>query len=561
MHKNMKKMSKSKIYITTVILSLLLLWMPCVWILANGDAVKQADENPSSDAPEVIETHIDSDKKSITWYVRGISGKPQSQEAYLSTDSIAVSESGILGDDGGFAPKTLILLDNSMSISPYRNSIKDILVRLIWNHQNLEQFAIATFDTKTNILVDYTDNYDELRMAAENITYKDQATYLRNVIYNEIIAMSRDKENYFSRIIIISDGTDDSILGTTYEELTDLLKDDATLCPIYTIGCSYKPSETGLDKLFALSRLTNSPYCAMGDYEAPTDIADVIDRDGQDIRYFTFSLDLEQLDGSDKVIHLLIKDAGGEHLISHTSHMQLDSADALHTLINEKEKEEKEKAREEKAAAEKAARKEVEKEIKEAQATQAGEVRDGENEDTGADEKNSADLYEQTNHPSTLSSYVMYYLSQNVVWIMFFLLVGLAVFTTTAGVQRRKNNRGFVEDTEKDELLAGALEQGRITKGIVLTDMNNIGVKYSIEIGKEKVVGRLRSRCDIAFPTDRSMSARQAIIRVTTDEAVLENLDTHRGSVVDGEEITDRASLRNGSRIRLGNTVLRVTYE
>ena len=71
----------------------------------------------------------------------------------------------------------------------------------------------------------------------------------------------------------------------------------------------------------------------------------------------------------------------------------------------------------------------------------------------------------------------------------------------------------------------------------------------------------MRARCDISFPEDRAMSARQAVIRVSAAGAELENLDTQAGSIVDGAKVTDIGALRNGSRIRLGSTDLRVTYE
>ena len=288
-------------------------------------------ESATGNEPVVAETYTGADNPCITWYVRGLSGRIESTRAYIGTEETAVSESGVLGDEGGYAPKTLILIDNSRSISPYKQEIEDILVRLIWNHQNMERFSIVTFDKEANVLVDYTDNYDDLRLAAEGLTYKDQYTYLRNVLYSQIRALSLDGENDYSRIIIISDGTDDSLLGVTYEELTDLLKDDSS-CPIYTIGCTYQPSETGLDKLFALSRRTGSPYFLINDHKDVSAIADKIDEDGKGIRYFSFDIASELRDGSEKSLSLLVKDAGGEHLITHVSHIPLASADELDAL-------------------------------------------------------------------------------------------------------------------------------------------------------------------------------------------------------------------------------------
>ena len=523
---------------------------------------KSAKENSDAGIPEVVETYTGADNPCVTWYVRGLSGKLKNATAYVGTEEIAVSEKGLLGDEGGYAPKTLILVDNSASMSRNRSKIKDILVRLIWNHQNVESFCLATFDTEKRVLVDYTDNYDALRLAAEDITYKDQTTYLRNVLYNEIKNLSLDKKNNYNRIIIFSDATDDSILGITYDELTDLLSNDSTSCPIYTIGCTYRPKESDLDKLFALSRRTGSPYFMMDNYENATEIADVIDNDGKAIRYFSFDLDAEHRDGSDKAISLMLNDANGEHLLTHMSHIQLASADELKKL--EKERKEKKAQREaEKNKAESEAAGEASMDNVVPDAAEAEEVPDGGETEEASDESSSYTdpLIAEVANPTTVPGYIMYYLSQNGLWITLFLLVSLAAYVRFAGAERKRNRYGFVEDDTGAQELIEVDEKKGITKGITLTNVSDAGVKFFIGIGQERVLGRLRSRCDIAFPEDRSMSARQALIHVSSDKAELENLDTQRGSVVDGQRIVDSILLKNGSHIRLGNTYLRVSYE
>ena len=526
----------------------------------NTYAEEEEKETPV-DEPGVAETYTGADNPCITWYVRGLSGRIESVRAYIGTGETEVSESGILGDEGGYAPKTLILIDNSRSISPYKQKIEDILVRLIWNHQNMERFSIVTFDKEANVLVDYTDNYDDLRLAAEGLTYKDQYTYLRNVLYSQIRALSLDGENDYSRIIIISDGTDDSLLGVTYEELTDLIKDDDTSCPIYTIGCSYKPSETGLDKLFALSRRTGSPYFLLNDYEDVSAIADAIDADGKGIRYFSFDIDSELRDGSEKSLSLLVKDAGGEHLITHVSHIPLANADELEAL-------------EEKRAA--AIAEEEERRLKEEEAKKAtendktassqlfgnsDEGQESPNEAGTGDGSDEEDEQYRFEHPDTVGGYIRYYLSQSGLWLILILLIGLIAYLRYSRQEQKRKTNGFAENLPADEKPADTTLNKDIIKGISLSAVNAQGVKYFIGIGEEKVIGRMRARCDIAFPEDRAMSARQAVIRVSAAGAELENLDTQAGSIIDGAKVTNVGTLRNGSRIRLGSTDLRVIYE
>lgn len=525
-------MNKSRFLKGILILFCLLL---CVPQSVLAEETTTGEQSGGDNTPEVVETYSGTENPCITWYVRGVIGEPKKVSAYVGTEEINVSESGLLGDKGGYAPKTLILIDNSSSMSKYKGKIQDILLRLIWNHQNVESFSIATFGKEKQVLSDFTDNYDELRLTAENITYKGQSTYLRNILYSEIKNLSLDKKNNYNRIVLISNGADDSILGVTYEELTDLLDNDSTSCPIYTIGCTYKPSESELDKLFALSRRTGSPYFLMDDYEDATKIADAIDDDGKAIWYFSFNVDAESRDGSEKTISLLMEDDSGEQRITHVSYIPLASTEELKKLEEQRKQ-------------------------KTAEGTKDNDSEDDHN--VTASETNAADgLAGQIEHPTTTTGYIFYYLSQNGLWITLFLLVGLAGYVRFAGIERRKNKDAFVEADISDEEFPEIDEQKTITKGIVLLGFRDTGVKYFIGIGQEKVIGRLRSRCDIAFPEDRAMSARQALIRVSADVVQLENLDTQRGTVVDGETIIGSIYLKNGSYIRIGNTDLRVTYE
>ena len=65
-------------------------------------------------------------------------------------------------------------------------------------HDMEERIALKTFDTEAHTVVDYTDNYDELRLAVEKLEYVDQDTYLRNVLYHEILELSGDGEDDYS---------------------------------------------------------------------------------------------------------------------------------------------------------------------------------------------------------------------------------------------------------------------------------------------------------------------------------------------------------------------------
>ena len=521
----------------------------------GSDASAPAGTSPASGAapsagsgttePAVAEIDTFEENPCITWFVRGIPGKVKSAEVYIGAEQVEVAEAGRLIDGEGLAPKTLILVDNSLSIGTKGNQekIKSILTRLIWNHQYDERFALKTFSDKSVTVMDYTDNYDELRLAVNGITFEDQKTSLRNVLYEEITDLINDGEEDYSRIIIVSDGTDDSRLGMTYEELMALVESDNGVCPIYTIGCFYQYSEDILDQLFALSRLTGSPYFSMDDYETAEDaaaIADGIRADGDDITYFRFSLPPELKDGSQKGVGLIVHTASGDYTIEHPMIMPRGTAKEMQEL-NEQiraAKEEEEKKRQEEEEAKKKAEEEGE---------------EGEEEEEEVEEeapKTALDRF--------LDNRYVQLLLVPCLLLLFMLYQYLR--------DHKKSDVPFQEVAPAAPAAAEApanAPAAQETEGgsLVLFNPETPGEVYRIRNGQELVIGRSAARSDIAFPDDPMLAARHALIRMNQGRAFLDSLGHRESTSVQDKPVDHTAELFDGDLIHIGNIKLRVRYE
>ncbi|WP_408070250.1 VWA domain-containing protein [Butyrivibrio sp. JL13D10] len=535
------------------------------------EALGKEEEEEKEAVVKVAETKTSSENPCVTWYLKGIQKKIVDSEAFIGSRSVEIAEKGRLGDGEGPAPKTLLLVDNSNSMSKYKDKIKTILTRLVWNHQPDERFSLVAFGEDVDVLLDFTDNYDDVRMAVDGMTYFDQPTYLRNILYDEIKAMIDDGEDDFNRIIIFSDGTEESRLGVTYEELTDLVKSDAYKCPIYTIGCHYQPAVGDLDKLFALSRRTSSPYFALDDYQDVNEIADIIREDDKSIRFFRFSVPDDLRDGSTKSIGLHLMYDEGDYMFAHSTQVPIASADVLKEVAAEKQrqadaaKKEKDDLKNEvdslKAAGEKSGEDENQEEVTGTEeAEESQEDSDdpfGENELVYGDD---GKLYGFSD--VDLGDLLYYYIFNNAIWISVILLGINLVY-----VRYKSKQAKSVKRIEEEEQLEQSMEEdlkSDIESAIYLFEANRPDVRYTIKKGEEKVIGRSRGRSDITFPLDKALSARQACIRVEGDEnprAILENLDTQGGTSVDGQTVSDEVVLRNGARIKLGSTILEVRYE
>ena len=539
------------------------------------EEARRLDEKTAGRAADISEVSLMPDQ--MIWYVRGMRGKLQDVSLYTDMEKTEVSEYGMLGEEGGPAPKTLILLDNSNSVahsfSDGPERIRSILTRLIWNHQSGERFAIRTFSKTTETVLDFTDNYDQLRLALEQIPYQDQYTFLRNVLYEQIYELMQDGEDAYKRIILVSDGTDDSRLGVTYGELTDLLNSENFFLPIYTVAPAYLPAESELDKVFALSRLTDTPYYYLPEYDTPTDVADGIVADGHKIAYFRIPVPAEQRTGEFRGFTLETKTSEGSYTLEHTLLMPAASAEDIAQVQSEKAL---------KAEAESEAEKALRQELDAMQdridlLERAAEERESEAlntkteepvpEPSGAVRETEEDIY---GFPSDVMEeflsenreYFFFRSIRSVIWaaagIMMLMLIGYLVY----GDRTRKNRRAFEELADETDREAVKPDLSRkLTKRVVLYDPGQPGVSYGIEIGQDQTIGRSRTRCDIAFPTDRFMAGRQARIFFRDGKVFIENLDSGNTVELDDRSVKDTAELKNGSRLTLGSTELRVQYE
>lgn len=150
---------------------------------------------------------------------------------------------------GELPSETLILVDTSGSIpSDIQSKTAELLSMLIDGKQDNERFAIASFGTGTNYLCDYTSDRYELIKSTESLVYDEKYTYVYSVLDEAVKGMSDD---VFTKIIIISDGVENSKDGITYDEILRTVSESHI--PIYAVGIENNNQEP-LKKLYAFSR-------------------------------------------------------------------------------------------------------------------------------------------------------------------------------------------------------------------------------------------------------------------------------------------------------------------
>nr|WP_288827939.1 FHA domain-containing protein [uncultured Clostridium sp.] len=195
----------------------------------------------------------------ICLYVRGINGDIQNVSYQIGTKSCEGITASRL-TDLEIPMQTLVMWDNSLSISrENRTKIQGILIGLVTDPMEQEQFCFAGIGEELSFMSAFTDDYAVLRTMVESTAYEDKDAYIIDNVYEAVNFLNSQAGNAYKRIILISDGMDNRILGYTKEELYDQL--GKTNYPIYVLGSRNKEHAEELQNLFELSRRTlGIPY-------------------------------------------------------------------------------------------------------------------------------------------------------------------------------------------------------------------------------------------------------------------------------------------------------------
>lgn len=205
--------------------------------------------------------------------------------------------------------RTLILVDNSKSISENgKNDIHTILEGLISSSRDNEQLKIGTFSDKVSYLCDYTSDREILGNVINGITYRDQESYLSDVLYDEITALKETQTNICTRFIVFSDGADDNSVGYTNEEVRSYIGENAY--QVYTVGIEGKNDSQELENMFSFSRAAKSEFFLMDGNIACEKVVDSLLQDQEGI-CLKIAIDESLKDGSSKNILLQLQTPEG----------------------------------------------------------------------------------------------------------------------------------------------------------------------------------------------------------------------------------------------------------
>lgn len=424
--------------------------------------------------------------------------------------------------DSGLPIKTLILVDNSLSIPrDSRAAIKPLLLELIAARKEGEVFSLGTISESVSVLVDFTSDYAALKQAVDGLEHQDQETYLTDALYDYFSANSFGQSGgAYERMLILSDGVDNKSLGYTKDELLTLLKSRPT--PIYTVGIPNGTSGNNdeLENMFAISRATGMSSALLGELDGAK-LSAMLDADRNN-QVVTVPIPETARDGSLQTLTLSLQTSGGQITAS---------ADQLRMPLSEKAEEAPPAAPEQPAVIVQAP--------------------------------------EQERDP------LMYVLAGGLV----LLAVGIIVIAVLVVLQTRKKRERFKkldpeeerrmrEEEEGTQFVSDATElvdgdqtmhvwQDAPTSRITLTDTQAPEHCYQKPITSSLIIGFSRES-DICINYSKSVSRKHCEIVKEDGGFYLINHSQSNGTLLNGMRVTEKTPLYDGSTIRMGKVEMRI---
>lgn len=434
------------------------------------------------------------------------------------------------------SPKTLIMLDNSLSIgTANRDKLKDVIEEYAYDKTMQELISIVTFSEDSIQLVDFVSDKNSIKDAMEQLEYMDQETYLTDVLYEILESSYFGNEDCYKKIIIISDGVDNKSIGYTKEELYDLIKEKNI--PIYTIGCVNKNNSEQLENMFAISRYTNADSWILDEIENTNVIVDEILKDNQVI-HATILPDEQLMDGSMKNVML---QSGGTQ-IEFTVKMPS------------------------KAMVETPSPAEVQEETLQQQ------------EETPQQEE--VPQQEQDTKPQGMRWNIPYkWIILVAVLLVAVVSVVLVTVLIVRNTKKRKQQEGFVtlpepvnfvrqmdqgvteivnvplHDSGETQMLWG---QEAKTYQLILTDISNAARSFQMPMQGTVIIGRKPQEANLVIDFDKSVSGKHCQISERNGKFYIKDLQSANGTFVNDSRILSEVEIHSGCRITLGRVIMKV---
>lgn len=439
--------------------------------------------------------------------------------------------------------KTVILLDNSQSISSrWQKEAVSLMSGIVDGHVDGESIKLASFADGLNIWSDYTTDYSILSNLIQNITFKNQDSYLTDILYDLIGKEDSSGESCFVRFILITDGADDNEVTYTQEELNEAIRSSGI--SLSAVGVNTGKNSAELERLFSYVRLTNGNYLMVNKGDAPDEFLQMLQQD-RNMLCFKIVPDRSMQDGSTKETKFTINTEQGEVVLK--TSLEMPFADPATAPVENMD-------------------------VPAAKPTEVPKVTDV---PKRYDADETEDVKEETVFPW------IYVIAGCAVLVVVIIAVITAIVIKrrqkkkeqdawkylppmeegkNVGAQDTDRTEAVFDHTEGENKTISLWNSGNQHRFHIMLEEIETGKKYRVEIVERIVIGK-NVPADILIESDGAVSRKHCEITKRGDSYFIKDLESTNGTRCNGASVMEETMLMNGDIVEIGRGKYKVTME
>lgn len=478
----------------------------------------------AAEGADILSCYADEDD--ITVYASELSG--EDIEAHIAGIECSAEN---LGDIYFKADKyeTVFLIDSSKSMKSFSGKIDDFLRECIDKKRSNEYYSVGEFSggNSPEYMIDCENDRYALEKAVSDISYEYDSTYIYDNLLNTIRSLDTDDEALFRRIVLITDGNENSAVGITIDDVIAEL--DKNPVPIYTVTLQTEKKDNieNLKKIARLARSSGAEDIRITSGGNAENYAQVLTDSAKNTYCINIVTDASLLDGSKKAIEL----SDGNNIVKGDIRMPMAAAGNVYeeTEVSESISE-------------------TETEVLTAEASDS-------NERSGIDKR-----------------YIFAAVAAAAVIVCVIIIIKTA-FGGKDSSDRKNEKPSTDENADNDDTMIVSGRSGMTeilidenrsvsTSAVILRDISDPARTYEVQLSADgKIIGRSSDYSDVVISNDKSVSRRHFKIYDRNGEIYIENLSTSNRTYLNSKEITAPEKLKNADEIKAGRTKLRVTVK
>lgn len=226
---------------------------------------------------------------------------------------------------------TTIIVDNSRSMPiSMRGSVYTLLENIIDRAGDNDYYRIISFDTDYRIICGFTNDRYDLSKHSRSFDFDGDSSMVYNTIFETIPEMKAGQLPRYYRTIVITDGSDKSKSGVTYEELYNKLNNTYYTVDVISVT---KEQEANQNKnLASITRISGGTYMNFHPGVSVTEILNNINAD-QTLRWIEIGGNENDYDGAIRQVTLKL---GGQDVYIDIKFPLLDKS-VSESLLSEEE--------------------------------------------------------------------------------------------------------------------------------------------------------------------------------------------------------------------------------